>query len=114
VPLLTKNFNLYYGGGFHTGWDYSTRVDRERRFAGLDALAGAELTVGRINFSADFKPQLSFGGGPLFVAGSALSARYVLIKARRSPEPRIFNRNRGKSGRGGNDGIEWPDWLKKD
>ncbi len=54
-PLISKRFNIYVGGGFHNRW---LRGEEQARLTrrGVTGVAGAELTLGRINISWDFKP----------------------------------------------------------
>ncbi|TAE55328.1 MAG: hypothetical protein EAZ89_05720 [Bacteroidetes bacterium] len=103
--LISRKFNVYYGGGLHTG------IGFERRgIVGLDAIVGAEATLGRLNVSFDFKPQLMTGTGRTFYPNTAVSVRYVLVKARPMDDiKRKFDfGNKKKSGADDKGGIKWP------
>ncbi len=79
-PLLSRRFNFYLGGGLHNRWvSTSEGADFSRR--GVTAIAGAEVTLGRLNLSWDYKPlyHLNVGTGA-FESETAISLRYVFIK----------------------------------
>lgn len=79
-PLLSRGFNVFAGAGLHTGW-YEGVEDNYRTQAGISLMAGAELTLGRLNFSWDIKPAIAlFGGTRWWQTQSAFSLRYVLVK----------------------------------
>ncbi|MBK7337205.1 MAG: hypothetical protein IPJ00_14045 [Saprospirales bacterium] len=78
--LITRHFNIYGGAGIHKGWSTSNRDFVDDPY-GLTFIGGAELTLGRINISYDFKPSLNIDGGERrFYTTQALSLRFVLIK----------------------------------
>lgn len=80
LPLITRHFNIYGGGGIHKGWSTSNRDFVDDPY-GLTFIGGAELTLGRFNISYDFKPSLNIDGGERrFYTTQALSLRFVLIK----------------------------------
>lgn len=80
LPLISRHFNIYGGAGIHKGWSTNKKEFVEDPF-GLTLVGGAELTIGRINISYDFKPSLNLHGGERrFYTSSALSLRYVLLK----------------------------------
>ncbi|HRD82250.1 MAG: hypothetical protein IAE84_19870 [Saprospiraceae bacterium] len=86
IPLISKRFNLYYGGGIHKGW-YTEKplygVDEPEISGpfGITAIGGAELTIGRLNLSYDVKPALNISGGSnVIYLQSGVSARYVIAK----------------------------------
>jgi hypothetical protein len=94
--ILIRNLNYYYGGGFH----YYVDKDPNRRSTpalvsnvyGLTGIAGAELSLGRLNLAVDIKPELHLGGDqtyPLEWTGVSLSARYIFAKRRRSLRDRF-------------------------
>lgn len=81
-PLISKRFNFYLGGGFHTQWQEAAEISPANR-QGITAIAGAEMTLGRLNLSWDFKPQyhLFTSDDPLrFQSETAITLRYVFIK----------------------------------
>lgn len=83
-PILIRNVNLYFGGGFHKGW--INEIEGESGIAiddpfGLDLLVGIELTLGRLNFTYDVKPAINISGGErTFYTQTGVSMRYVLWK----------------------------------
>ncbi len=82
-PLGPRNINVYLGGGLHKGWVRSNGTDPapyENPF-GITGIAGAEISIGRINASWDFKPAINVTGGEQAVyAQTAVSVRYVINK----------------------------------
>ena len=80
IPLITRHFNIYGGAGIHKGWSTNQREFVEDPY-GLTLIGGAELTLGRINLSYDFKPALNIVGGERkFFTSQAFSLRIVLFK----------------------------------
>jgi hypothetical protein len=80
LPLITRHFNIYGGAGIHKGWSTQSREFIDDPY-GISFIGGMELTIGRLNFSYDFKPAINFAGGDRrFFTTQALSLRYVLIK----------------------------------
>jgi hypothetical protein len=73
--IISRRWNLYYGGGFHTGINTETGG-----ILGVDGVAGIELSLLRLNLSFDFKPQVDFGENGGFRGHTAFSIRYVLVK----------------------------------
>jgi len=73
--LISRRWNLYYGGGFHTGINTETGG-----ILGVDAVGGIELSLFRLNVSYDFKPQFDFGENGGFRGHTAFSIRYVFVK----------------------------------
>lgn len=86
TPLISRRFNLYAGAGLHKGWNTArplygeARPERSGPF-GITVIGGAEMTIGKLNLSYDFKPAINISGGEqVFYTQSGISARYVLIK----------------------------------
>ncbi len=88
--ILIRNFNLYYGIGGH----YYARSDENRsetmaivkKVFGLSAIAGAELSLGRINLAVDIKPEAHLSGDqvyPLEWNPVCVSVRYIIEKRHR-------------------------------
>ncbi len=75
LMVVTRNVNMYYGGGLHLGFGESGN------FVGLDAIWGVEMTMFHINFSVDYKPQFDIGQEDWFRNYVGVSARYVLVEA---------------------------------
>lgn len=80
--LLTKGFNFYLGAGPHKSWIPPSTVENEASApAGITLVAGAELTLGKLNLSLDYKPQVNiWGGSSDFNGQSGLSLRYAFVK----------------------------------
>ena len=76
--LLTRRFNIYYGGGVHYFW-LANKVAEVSNPKGISLIAGAEFTLGRLNISWDVKPALHVAGGSgsLLEIQSGVSLRYV-------------------------------------
>jgi hypothetical protein len=75
--------NLFYGAGPHFGW--SDEVDENGESIagakGISGMIGAEITLGGVNLSYDFKPAVNLSGGSKTIyTQSAISVRYVLAK----------------------------------
>ena len=81
-PLLMRNLNLYGGGGLHAGWSSELKNgEAVPNPFGIDFIAGAELTLAKINISWDFKPAINlYGGNSVFYTQTGVSIRYVLSK----------------------------------
>jgi hypothetical protein len=76
-PLLLRNFNVYGGAGLHKGWA-GKQADYGDPF-GLTLIGGAEISIGKLNLSWDFKPSINLVGGdsPVY-AHTGISARYIV------------------------------------
>lgn len=72
-PLISRRLNGYIGAGVHMGLQ-----NEGSGVAGLDGALGLEFTMLRLNVSADFKPQWTYGEGLILNPG--VSIRYVLFK----------------------------------
>lgn len=88
--ILFRGVNLYAGGGAHYYWQStasrSESGDVKDNVFGLSFIGGAELTLGRLNFSFDWKPELHLAGDqlhPFEWTGGSISVRYVLAKRER-------------------------------
>lgn len=106
--LLVRNLNFYYGGGGHYYWKSTDGKDMSeihQNVFGLTGIGGAELSLGRLNFAVDFKPELHFTGNqvhPFEWPGAAVSVRYILEKRSRFRKIDFddFQRRKKKHGRG--------------
>ena len=90
--LISKRFNFYVGGGFHQRWQPSQEgVGQNLR--GVTAIAGAEMTLGRINISWDYKPIYHLNTATVpFESETAVSLRYVFVKkGKKQKSKKIFN-----------------------
>lgn len=94
-PLGPRNINVYLGGGLHKGWVRTTGSDPApyKDPFGITGVAGAEISIGRINASWDFKPAINVTGGEQAVyTQTAVSVRYIINKRK------IFeNKNKNNS-----------------
>jgi hypothetical protein len=84
--LLSRGFNLYFGGGF-----YKTFLEKRTNVivqptspVGIAGIGGLEITLGKINLSADFNPLIKLKGGDSTTNGfqlqSGISIRYVFAE----------------------------------
>ncbi|MCB0667878.1 MAG: hypothetical protein KDC80_18755 [Saprospiraceae bacterium] len=79
-PLISKRFNFYLGGGLHNRWLQDPEGQKLVR-RGVTAIAGAEMTLGRINLSWDYKPVFHLNADTQpFESETAVSLRYVFVK----------------------------------
>jgi hypothetical protein len=65
-------------------------------------IGGAELSLGRLNLSIDFKPELHLTGDTTFPfewTGASVSARYILFKPKKK---RFLDRFNGKNKKNNN------------
>ncbi|MFN4080772.1 MAG: hypothetical protein ACK4NS_07700 [Saprospiraceae bacterium] len=89
--ILFRGVNIYYGAGGHYYLQNAvnrSESDVAENVWGLSFVGGAELSLGRLNFSIDFKPELHLHGDqtyPFSWQRPTLSARYVLAKRERRP-----------------------------
>lgn len=111
VPIITRHFNLYAGAGLHKGWLDSSEAEVTDPF-GLTLVAGAEITIGRLNLSYDFKPAINLtGGSKTLYSQTAVSLRYVLLKdnfikkIKRKQKRKQRQKERVKNG-----GFDWKFW----
>jgi len=79
-PLISKRFNFYIGAGPHYRW-LPPVEGQEDDFYGVTAIAGAEMTLGRVNISWDYKPTYHLNAKEFpFENQTAVSLRYVFIQ----------------------------------
>ncbi len=121
-PLGPRNINVYLGGGVHKGWVRTTGTD-PAPYAnpfGITGVAGAEISIGRINASWDFKPAINISGGEQAVyTQTAVSVRYIINKRKifenknnnkdkdKAKAKRQRDREKAKKKKGG---INWRFW----
>ena len=75
--LIGRSFNVFFGGGYHTG------KENDVSFDGLSGIVGLEITLGRLNLAYDYKPQIHLTKGDetnRIDHHTGLSVRYVLLK----------------------------------
>jgi hypothetical protein len=94
--IFIRNFNVYYGGGAHYYFEKAPNrratPDLVKDVYGLSVIGGAELSLGRLNFSVDVKPEIHLGGDqtyPLEWTGVSVSARWIIERRRRSLRDRF-------------------------
>ncbi len=84
--ILFRGLNIYYGAGAHYYWQ-NEPLRQDAPYAeniyGASFIGGAEVSLGRINVSIDWKPELHLNGGGFDWNGSAISVRYILAKRER-------------------------------
>ncbi len=104
--ILLRNLNVYYGAGGHYYWKSAANKQEDsisRNVFGLSFIGGAELSIGRLNFSVDYKPELHFAGDqahPFEFSGASVSVRYIIEKKPRNLQ--IFKgKNKKKKKKGG-------------
>lgn len=78
--VITKGFNIYYGGGVQKGWLLSEVKEYDDPF-GVVAIIGAEFNIARLNLSYDFKPAVNvIGGSAPIILQTGISIRYIFDK----------------------------------
>jgi hypothetical protein len=80
-PIVTRNFNLFYGAGLSVNWFYENHEKASQgRKLGVPVQVGLEFTVGKINLSWDYTPILYIStNSNAFDTLKGLSVRYVFI-----------------------------------
>lgn len=117
-PLLSRRFNFYAGGGVHKGW--SSASDETQAIEdpfGLTLIAGAEMTLFRLNISWDFKPAINIVGGEKKVyTQTGVSLRYVMVKKNqfKKNRKRKQRQRRRQERRENRQGFNWKFWQKKE
>lgn len=86
--VLFRGLNIYAGGGMHyfidSGNERSTTTTINHNVIGISGIAGAEVSVGRLNVSVDLKPDIHFNSVDAFDwNGPAVSVRYIIAKRHR-------------------------------
>ena len=125
-----RGLNIYTGGGLHKGFvtqkqtAESAPTTTYKDPMGVTFIGGAELTLGRINISYDFKPAINLvGGEKKFYTQSGVSLRYVLLnnkeykkiqKKKKKKEKQKRKEKRRENGGGIHIGDGWKFWKKKD
>lgn len=91
--LIGKRLNFYFGAGVHKGWAAS-KEDPDP--AGVSLIAGAEISLGNLVISTDYKPSINaLSGVRFYESESAVSLRYIFVKPKKKK-------------------INWKFWQKKD
>ncbi|MBL7805381.1 MAG: hypothetical protein JNL02_16700 [Saprospiraceae bacterium] len=91
--IIFRGTNFYYGAGAHYYWQNDLRKATETdpgvtasNIAGLSFIGGAEISLGRLNLSVDWKPELHLNSGTEKAFnwnGASISARYIIDKRER-------------------------------
>ncbi len=88
--IVVRNINVYAGGGGHLYWNMPIPGETNgatKNVYGLSGIAGAELSLGNLNFAADWKPELHFSGvesNAFSASGFSFSMRYIIAKRSRT------------------------------
>ncbi|MEO1261629.1 MAG: hypothetical protein AAFZ15_22685 [Bacteroidota bacterium] len=123
-----RGLNIYTGAGLHKGFvtqRQNTELEPTNNYKdpmGVTFIGGAELTLGRINISYDFKPAINLTGGEKrFYTQSGVSLRYVLLnnkeykkiqKKKKKKEKQKRKEQRKENGGGIRIGDGWKIWKK--
>lgn len=87
--ILFRGTNFYTGMGGHYYWQQNSIRDEAEIYQnviGVSGIAGVEMSLGRINFALDWKPELHLSGGqarPFEWNGASFSIRYIVEKRER-------------------------------
>lgn len=87
MPLISKRLNIFVGAGLGLRWFNDDIVREVNNEPVIPFVVGADLTVGRLNITADVMPHyiLKNEGENELTNNAAISVRYVMIK-RKKPE----------------------------
>ncbi len=109
-PILSRRFNLYYGGGLHKGWINEPSGEEPIKDPfGITFIGGIEFSIGRLNLTYDFKPAINLSGGEEnFYSQTGISIRYILVKREWKP----FGGGNKKKNRRKREGFNWKFWEK--
>ncbi len=111
LPVISRRFNIYYGGGLHKGWINETDRNDEpyANPFGVTFIGGIEMSLARLNISYDFKPAINITGGQhTFYTQTGISLRYIIDK--REWKPFSGGKNNKKKNRRKSGGINWRFW----
>ncbi len=111
LPVISRRFNIYYGGGLHKGWINETDRNDEpyANPFGVTFIGGIEMSLARLNISYDFKPAINITGGQhTFYTQTGISLRYIIDK--REWKPFSGGKNNKKKNRRKGGGINWRFW----
>ena len=118
-PLVFRGLNIYVGGGAHKGWNSQPvtleNPDGVKDPIGLSLIGGAELTLGKLNISYDFKPAINlYGGDNRVYVQTGVSVRYVFLNNKVYKDIQKEKRKKERQKNGGFDWKEdWKIWKKK-
>jgi hypothetical protein len=98
IKLVAKGLNFYVGAGPHVAFnkmnvtdDKGMPVTYTSTGYGASAIGGVEMRFGRMVFSLDYVPSINFNGGDnLLGSRTGISARYILIKAKKKEQKWMF------------------------
>lgn len=108
TPLIARGLNFYIGAGPHAGFykpktsllkpEETTAEQSVKIIGGISAIGGLEMKLKDVILSFDYKPALNIAGGTRFFdSQSAVSLRYVLIKAKKPERKLPFGKNKKQS-----------------
>lgn len=120
-PLAIRHLNVFLGGGLHKGWIDSPANTEGNAAAlsdpfGVSLIGGAEITLGRLNVSYDWKPAVNIAGGESrFYVQTGVSVRYVFTTDKNYQKKLRKKRReqRRNEGRGIHLGDDWKFWKRK-
>ena len=99
--LITSGLNFYAGAGVYKTWlnKDENLIEQPTNPYGISPIIGIEMTIAKLNISADIKPHIRVGGtgGKGLEWNTGVSVRYVLAK-------RYFKNDNWKF---------WKKWKKK-
>ncbi|MEY3194372.1 MAG: hypothetical protein RIQ78_469 [Bacteroidota bacterium] len=87
--IIARGTNFYTGAGVHYYWNANANQNTslvKHNVFGFTGIAGIEFSMGRLNLSVDWKPELHLAGDqshPFDWNGAAISARYIIEKRER-------------------------------
>ena len=118
--LVFRGLNLYTGAGVHKGFlnnsnNTELALTNYKDPFGITFIGGAELTLGRFNFSYDFKPAINVTGGEKkFYTQTGISVRYVFLtnKEFKKIQKKKRKKKRKENGKGIRIGDGWKVWKK--
>lgn len=98
IKLVAKGLNLYVGAGPHVAISKMNATDDKGMPVtytstgyGASAIGGLEMRFNRMVFSIDYLPSVNFNGaGNLLGSRTGISARYILVKAKKKEQKWMF------------------------
>lgn len=120
--LVYRGLNIYGGAGLHKGFignnpSADLLPTNYTDPFGVTLIGGAELTLGRFNFSYDFKPAINvMGGTQKMYMQTGVSLRYVFLNNKHFKQIQKKKRKKKRQEEGGIIRIkdEWKIWKKND
>lgn len=91
-PLITSRFNFYLGGGVFATRPTAGNDEVVPLQKGIQTTAGVELTIGKIQLSADLSPSAIIGqrqNSPRFMSSSGITAKYIIWRKKSKTKQRL-------------------------